>query len=88
MFTHDTTLFAKNNDKVTENNNFTNKIEFILPSVSEHNIPRNISNFDFSTRIKAESYNSEESDSAFDDKNELNLEHNWRNKNTSQTNKR
>lgn len=60
----------------------------ILSSVSEYNIPRDISNFDFPTRIEAESYNSKESDSAFDDKNELNLEHNWRNKNTSQTNKR
>lgn len=104
MSSHDSLLSAKNNESVTKNEVISSPIdetEPIIPTIRESNLPGDISNSPITlnqskkfetdsnspTNIGVEFY-SEESNIISGDTNELNLQHNWRNKNTTQTNKR
>lgn len=106
MSTHDSLLFAKNNESVTKNgviSNSISKTEPIIPTIGESIRPGDILNspimLNKSKKFKTDSnspknigveFYAEENDIISDDiiPDELNLEHNWRNKNTTQTNKR
>jgi len=75
-----------------------NEIGFLVSNINESNLIEDIiilsssikkSKFEIDsnsqTSITIESHNSEENESTIDYVSDLNLEHNWRNKNTGQT---
>lgn len=95
MAKHD--LISNKNEQITENNVIIpsiNETEDIVPSTSEISLSGNISrspimfqkskleaDTDSLTNIRIDFYNSEKSDITPDDPSDLNLQHNWRNKN-------
>lgn len=101
MSTHDSLLSTNNNVSVTKNDVISSSISKteLISTIEESNQPGDIpkspivlnqsrkyeTDFNSPTNIKVE-FNSE--GITANDTNELNLEHNWRNKNTTQTNKR
>ncbi|XP_025266084.1 uncharacterized protein LOC112638471 [Camponotus floridanus] len=103
MSAHDSPSSAKNNESVTKNDVISSSIsetEHIIPTIiKESNQSGDISNFPImfnqSKKFKTNSNSPtnigvkfDSQDNILDDINDLNLEHNWRNKNTTQTNKR
>lgn len=102
MATHDSLFSVKNNESITKTGVISSSIsetEPIIPISRESNLSENVSNslimlneskfkIDSNSPTCIEIESSKESDIISTDINELNLEHNWRNKNTTQKNKR
>jgi hypothetical protein len=104
MSSNDSMLSVKSNESETKNdviNSSINETKPIISAIKESNLSEDISNslvaLNQSEKCKIDSnspintrieLSSEESGITSDDTNILNLEHNWRNKNTTKTNKR